>query len=91
MLSLGLGQLVASTSLLAIVPLRLGTIFAAENGVQIVSLPIRFPHYSVNQYWHDRYHRDAGNLWLRSVVYETANSLPLASAISEADNRSAES
>lgn len=74
---LGLGQLVASSDLLAIVPLRLGNIFAAESGVQIVSLPVRFPSYAVNQYWHDRYHRDPGNLWLRSVVYETANALPL--------------
>ncbi|MBY4596937.1 LysR family transcriptional regulator [Ottowia caeni] len=74
---LGLGQLVANSDLLAIVPLRLGNIFAAESGVQIVSLPVRFPSYAVNQYWHDRYHRDPGNLWLRSVVYETANALPL--------------
>lgn len=74
---LGLGQLVASSDLLAIVPLRLGNIFAAESGVQIVSLPMRFPSYAVNQYWHDRYHRDPGNLWLRSIVYETANSLEL--------------
>jgi len=74
---LGLGQLVASSDLLAIVPLRLGTIFAEESGVSIVSLPIRFPHYAVNQYWHDRYHRDPGNAWLRALVYDTANGLPL--------------
>lgn len=70
---LGLGQLVASSELMAIVPLRLGSIFAAQNGVQIISLPLRFPEYAVNQYWHDRYHRDPGNMWLRSVVYDTAN------------------
>lgn len=75
---LGLGQLVASSELMAIVPLRLGSIFAAENGVQIVSLPLRFPQYAVNQYWHDRYHRDPGNLWLRSVVYDTANGIAAA-------------
>lgn len=74
---LGLGQLVASSNLLAIVPLRLGSIFTAESDIQIVSLPLPLPKYAVNQYWHDRYHRDPSNLWLRSVVYETANSLPL--------------
>jgi DNA-binding transcriptional LysR family regulator len=80
---LGLSQVVASSPLVAIVPLRLGAIFAAESGVKIVSLPVRFPSYSVNQYWHDRYHRDPGNIWLRSLVYETANSLPLAAAVSD--------
>jgi DNA-binding transcriptional LysR family regulator len=74
---LGLSRMVATSSLVAIVPLRLGTIFAAESQVKIVSLPIRFPSYVVNQYWHERYHRDPGGIWLRSLVYETANSLPL--------------
>lgn len=74
---LGLGQLVASSNLVAIVPLRLGVIFAAESGVKIVPLLTRFPSYSVIQYWHDRYHRDPGNVWLRTLVYETASDLPL--------------
>jgi len=75
---LSLGRVVASSDLVAIVPLRLGAIFASESRVKIVSLPVRFPSYSVNQYWHDRYHRDPGNAWLRSLVYETATGLPLA-------------
>jgi DNA-binding transcriptional LysR family regulator len=74
---LGLGQVVASSDLIAIVPLRLGAIFAADGGVKVVSLPLKFPTYTVNQYWHDRFHRDAGNVWLRSLVYETASNLPL--------------
>lgn len=74
---LGLGQMVASSHFVAIVPLRLGAIFAAQSAVKIVSLPVKFPSYVVNQYWHDRYHRDPGNVWLRSLVHETATSLPL--------------
>lgn len=84
---LGLGQLVASSSLVAIVPLRLAAIFASESGVKIVSLPVRFPSYSVTQYWHDRYHRDPGNAWLRALVYETATALPLAAAMPGAESR----
>ena len=75
---LGLGQVVATSELIAIVPLRLATIFAAEGRVKIVAPPIEFPSYTVNQFWHDRYHRDAGNCWLRSVAYEVATSMPLA-------------
>jgi DNA-binding transcriptional LysR family regulator len=77
---LGLSQVIATSELVAIVPLRLGAIYAAESRVKIVALPIRFPSYVVNQYWHDRYHRDPGSIWLRSLVYETANGLPLAAA-----------
>ncbi len=82
---LSLGRMVANSTLVAIVPLRLGAIFAAEGKVKIVSLPVTFPSYSVKQYWHDRYHRDPGNVWLRSLAYETASNLPLATAISDAN------
>ncbi|HEX2546548.1 MAG TPA: LysR family transcriptional regulator [Ramlibacter sp.] len=74
---LGLGQVVASSELVALVPLRLAAIFAAEGRVKIVSPPVKLPSYTVNQYWHDRYHRDPGNVWLRSVAYEIATGLPL--------------
>lgn len=84
---LGLGQVVAGSSLVAIVPLRLGAIFAAEKGVKVVSLPVRFPSYAVTQYWHDRYHRDPGNAWLRAQIYETAVNLPLDAAVSEIGGR----
>jgi DNA-binding transcriptional LysR family regulator len=69
---LGVGQLVANSDLVAIIPLRLGAIFASESKVKLVSLPFSFPTYAVNQFWHDRYHRDPGNVWFRSMVYEAA-------------------
>ena len=55
----------------------------------MVSLPVRFPSYAVTQYWHDRYHRDPGNAWLRSQVYETAVNLPLDAALSGISRRAA--
>ena len=69
---LGLGQVIARSDLIAIVPVRLGTIFATECEVRVLPPPIKLPHYAVTQYWHDRYHRDPANMWLRSVVHETA-------------------
>jgi DNA-binding transcriptional LysR family regulator len=76
---LGLGQVVAGSDLVAIVPLRLGAIFSLESGVKVVSLPLRFPSYKVNQYWHERFHQDPSNVWLRSTVADAAKSLPLPS------------
>lgn len=77
---LALGQMVARSELLAIVPLRLATIFAADGHIRIVSAPLKLPPYAVHQFWHDRYHRDPGNVWLRAVAYETATTLPLETA-----------
>jgi DNA-binding transcriptional LysR family regulator len=77
---LGLGQVVASSELVAIVPLRLAAIFSAEGRIKIVSPPVKLPSYAVHQFWHDRYHRDPGNVWLRSVAYEIATALPLTGA-----------
>lgn len=79
---LGLSELIASTAFVAIVPLRLAAILEQESGVKIAPVASRFPSYAVKQYWHDRYHRDAANIWLRSVVYETANQIPLPSGTS---------
>jgi hypothetical protein len=33
-------------------------------------VPFVLPEYDVKQHWHERYHHDAGNRWLRSVVSE---------------------
>jgi len=74
---LGLSQLIASSELVAIVPLRLAAILVQESCIKVAPLSLRFPSYTVNQYWHDRYHRDAANIWLRSLVYETANQVAL--------------
>ena len=74
---LGLGQVIANSELIAIVPLRLASIFVAEGRVKVVSPPLKLPPYTVNQFWHDRFHREPGNIWLRSVAYEVATALPL--------------
>jgi hypothetical protein len=34
---------------------------AAEGNVRILAAPIKLPSYTVKQYWHERFHRDAAN------------------------------
>jgi len=29
--------------------------------------PVKMPRLDVSQYWHERFHRDPGNQWIRSV------------------------
>lgn len=65
---LGLAQIVAHSDLLALVPARLGKIFAQEGTVRALAAPIKLPSYVVKHYWHERYHRDPGNIWFRGLV-----------------------
>jgi DNA-binding transcriptional LysR family regulator len=62
------GATVAQTDLIAIVPSRLGARLAARGGVKVHDLPLKSPTFVVRQYWHRRYHDDAGNRWLRNLL-----------------------
>jgi hypothetical protein len=35
--------------------------------VRILDLPIDIPRFRIAQYWHDRFHSDPSNRWLRGV------------------------
>lgn len=65
---LGLSLIVASTPLLALVPSHLGEILARHREIKILRPPVSLPSYDVTLYWHERYHQDPGNQWMRSVV-----------------------
>ncbi|WJJ92565.1 LysR substrate-binding domain-containing protein [Neopusillimonas aromaticivorans] len=41
-----------------------------------LALPFSIEPYEIRQYWHERYHRDAGNMWLRKQVFEHLSNLP---------------
>jgi DNA-binding transcriptional LysR family regulator len=64
----GLAQIVANTELLAVVPLHLGQALAEEGRVRALPVPMGLPSYRVFQYWHQRYHTDAGHRWMRSTI-----------------------
>ena len=67
---LGVAQIVAQTELLVIVPRELGEKLAAQAPVQVLRPPLALPSYKVKQHWHERFHADAGNVWLRATVAE---------------------
>lgn len=62
---LGVGRLVASTELLVIAPRRLGEALAEREKIRLLETPIKLPAYAVKLHWHERFHADAGNQWLR--------------------------
>ena len=65
---LGVAGIVAHSDLVAIVPAHLGSILAGEGQTKLLTAPIKLPTYPVKQYWHERYHRDPANQWLRNTV-----------------------
>ena len=63
----GVAALVSSTDLIATVPARLAESMKQLAGVKVLRPPISLPKIKVSLYWHERFHRDPGNAWLRSI------------------------
>lgn len=64
---LGLAAIVSSTDLIATVPRTIGEALARTGAIRVVPCPVKIPTFPVKQYWHARYHHDAGLRWLRGV------------------------
>lgn len=59
---------VEHTDLLLTVPRRLAEIMAVRGNFRTFPLPFTLPEYEVKQHWHERFHHDPGNLWMRRLV-----------------------
>lgn len=64
---LSLPAIVGSTNMVATVPESLGAISAKTANTRILPHPIRFPQTAIKQYWHERFHEDVANRWLRQT------------------------
>jgi DNA-binding transcriptional LysR family regulator len=65
--AMGISAMVSSTDLLVIVPHRLALACAELVDVTLLELPIEVPRFSIAQYWHERFHTDPSNRWLRGM------------------------
>lgn len=70
---LSVARIVAHTELLVIVPRILGEVLATQEPVRLLEPPFTLPAYAVKQHWHERFHADAGNAWLRRTVAQLFN------------------
>ncbi len=66
----GLGNLLANSELIATVPGRVAQTLVGIANVKALSPPFTFPDFAIKQHWHERYHDDVANGWLRSTVAE---------------------
>jgi len=65
---LAVARIVAQTELLVIVPRRLGEMLAEQERVRLLEPPIKLLSFAVKQHWHERFHADTGNAWLRYTL-----------------------
>ena len=64
---IGAAVLAKHTDAIATLPLSVASVFAEDLGLQIIKPPIRLTSIDIYQYWHERFHRDPGNRWIRSI------------------------
>ncbi|MDO8775918.1 MAG: LysR family transcriptional regulator [Burkholderiaceae bacterium] len=67
---LGLSAILSSSDLIATLPRHIGETLARAAGLRVLPCPFEMPGFTVKQYWHARYHHDAGNRWLRGLCVE---------------------
>ena len=63
----GVMALITSSDLIATIPGRLAQSMQQFANIKILPPPIPLPKTKVSLYWHERFHRDPGNAWLRGV------------------------
>ncbi len=64
---LGLSAILSTNDLVATLPRHIGETLARAAGLRVLPCPLAIPSFTVKQYWHARYHHDAGNQWLRGI------------------------
>jgi DNA-binding transcriptional LysR family regulator len=60
--------LAKATDAVATMPGPVASVLARELDMQLAKSPIKLPEFDIAQYWHERFDRDPGNQWLRSVI-----------------------
>lgn len=63
--------LVAQSNLVIIVPASVADAYSFWPNLRQLPAPIALPNYEVRQYWHERYHTDPANKWLRSLFADS--------------------
>lgn len=68
--SLGLSTIVASSNLLLTAPNRLAKAMVSNRkDLFIATAPFEVSPFQIKQQWHERYHLDGGNRWLRNLLF----------------------
>jgi DNA-binding transcriptional LysR family regulator len=64
---LSLGAIVAGSDLVAVIPSNLAKAFIEYLPLQVLEPPFHITGFDISVGWHQRFHRDPGNRWLRET------------------------
>jgi DNA-binding transcriptional LysR family regulator len=67
---LSLPLVIARSDLLVIMAGRVAQTYAEMLPLKIMPPPVKLPSYDTRLFWHERFHRDPGNRWLRGLYIE---------------------
>jgi DNA-binding transcriptional LysR family regulator len=62
-----LAALITNGDSIATVPQLLAEAMKQFAHIRVLAPPIALPKFTVSLYWHERFHRDPANIWLRSI------------------------
>ncbi len=65
---LGIWKILEHSDLVLTIPCRLAHVCAGMIGAQVLDPPVELPSFDVTQYWHERFHHDPANRWLRQQI-----------------------
>lgn len=65
---IGVAFVVEGTDLIVTIPQRLADVLKGHGRFHILRTPVPLPRYSIKLHWHERFHTDPGNQWLRSLI-----------------------
>jgi len=64
---IGAAILAKHTDAVATLPRSVAAVLARDLDLELVLPPIRLPKIDIYQYWHERFHREARNQWIRAI------------------------
>ncbi len=67
---LAIPLIVANTDLVVTIPTMLAESYLPAGNIKILTPPLKMPVYAIKQYWHERFHEDPANRWLRELFCE---------------------
>jgi DNA-binding transcriptional LysR family regulator len=65
------GHILHMTDMVATVPERYAQQCAVPFGLKYVRHPVPLPEIGINIFWSAKYHKEPGNQWLRSIIFDT--------------------
>jgi DNA-binding transcriptional LysR family regulator len=67
---LSLPLVIAQSDLLVVMASRVAEAYAQALPLTIMPPPVKLPAYDPRLFWHERFHRDPANRWLRGIYIE---------------------